>query len=131
MENKEVKNIIINALEEHGREKIEQGLRMAINSNDDVYLVVKENGTLELFSEEQMKNNVCIFLLNLGNHEGEWEYKEIHFDHLEMGLTKTEDFDEWFDNECCLDSEVDTYYEIVEDKINTELLSFNICYDYD
>lgn len=119
MKNEALKNILLNNLEEFGREKIEDCIRASVYSDDDVNLVfLKNDEKLILFNEEQMNNNDCIFLYNFGNSQGKWVYKESHYDFLESGETKTEDFEKWFNNECCLDSEVETIYEIIENKIN-------------
>lgn len=112
MKNETLKNKLLNNLEEFGREKIEDGIRDSVYNMYNVILTYDEEMNL-IVSEEEYTNNKILY--NFKNREYNREFYEIIYKELNKD---GDDFDYWFDNECCLDSEIETIYELVENTIN-------------
>ncbi len=117
--NNERYNAILSDLDENGGNLIEEGLKGCNSSMYDLYLFYDENGKIHL-GYDYYGNSKENELYNFGNCQDEphFHYEQIHNEFLKIGLTKTDDFETWFDEECCLDADVNTIYEIVENNIH-------------
>ena len=112
MKNETLKNILLNNLEDYGREKIENGIRDSVYNMYDVILTYDEDMNLVITGEQDNYKDV---LYNFRNANHNREFYEIIYKELNKA---GDNFEDWFNNECCLDSEVETIYEIIENKIN-------------
>lgn len=121
MKNFELKATLLNNLETYGRELIEKALKTSDSYDYDLYIYATDEGDLSLLYEYEIdsKDDIKEILYNFGHNCAEQyqEYKDTHSYLLEIGEIVTEDFERWFENECDLSSDIDTYEEIIQDKI--------------
>ena len=119
----ELKTTLLNNLEENGRQIIEDSIRKYDGRGYDLVICYnEETGKIsnEFIEDEYNFYKEYTILLNFGNcSESDFyqDYIDIHDTLLENGETDIKDFEKWFDEECYLGYNIDTYYEIIENKI--------------
>ena len=67
---------------------------------------------MNLKIDESTTNNTILY--NFKNSEYNREFYEIIYKELNKD---EDDFENWFNNECCLDENINTYEEIILEKI--------------
>lgn len=121
MKRYELKQILLNNLEEYGREIIEESIR-SYGGNYDLCIYFDEDGNISNGHIEDeynfFRNYTILYNFKHGNEkEFFMEFEDGHDLLLELDQTEEEDFEKWFENECDLDSTIDIYEEIIQDKI--------------
>lgn len=110
MKNNELKTKLLKNIEKYGRGLIEECIRNSVDSSYDVLLSFDEDMNLKI--DESTTNNTILY--NFKNSEYNREFYEIIYKELNKD---EDDFENWFNNECCLDENINTYEEIILEKI--------------
>ncbi len=116
-------------LETRGRDMIEEGLGKSLISIYDLHLYFDKDLRFQLGYPWQVEDIYGSDLFDFGRYDDghDNKYRKIHEELIAGGETELIDFEEWFSNECCLDSEVDEIYKVVEEELRiTEQISETI-----